>query len=165
MLIKLLALAILVSYFAFPLQSLAFNPAHPYTYYTYALAHVNVWHMLGNLIALLSFGLLVERKLGTFKLAVIVAVATPVAAIAMQGASIAGASGLVMGLMAASAHIAPRAKWVTPIGSYPARVTALGYMIVSVACVAFGWLPQVAHSAHIAGAVSGWLLCSHEPQE
>jgi len=78
------------------------------------------------------------------------------------GQGIIGASGAIFALIAAAGTAAPRATvtvylfYVLPI-RMTLRVLALVACGIEGAQIIFGWMPEVAHSAHLGGATFGFL--------
>lgn len=126
----------------------------------YAQQHAGFWHLALNAFGLLTLGLGVERRAGPWLLLglYLTAVAAAGAAHGMWGPPVplVGASGGVLALLGAYAAFDP-AKQVVVLG-IPMRAgsTVAGYIIVSLGCIAFGWLPGLAHVAHLAGITYGY---------
>jgi membrane associated rhomboid family serine protease len=86
---------------------------HPVQWISAAFLHANIWHLVGNMLFLWTFGLIVEGKLGWYRmLATYLAIAAAQGAIVQiimlgsHGAAL-GASGAIFGLMAISLIWAP----------------------------------------------------------
>ena len=129
---------------------------------TYAFTHGNVLHLAINLLALLSFGPFLERAWGRFHL-VGVYVGCAVAGAGLQMADSAqpmvGASGGLFGLFAAYTLLRPKSKLVSLfVAPLPASVVLPIYGALSVLAWIQGWLPGVAHLAHVGGAATGILF-------
>lgn len=166
-------------------NALAFSPQawaeHRYwTLLTYAWAHATFifgspglfWlHIVANMIPLFCLGPALEDMLGHLRFLGLYLGGTVAAALVWfcfdhsavdPDQSIIGASGAIFGLIAAAGTAAPRAQVVVYLlFVLPLRMN-LGILAVA-ACGAelaqmiFGWLPQVAHSAHLGGAAFGFL--------
>jgi len=166
-------------------DALAFSPrawaAHHYwTLLTYAWAHATsifgspdlFWlHLVAIMIPLFCLGPALEEFLGHARFLGLYLGCALAAALVWflfdrssfySGQGIIGASGAVFGLIAAAGTAAPRARVVVYLFFVlPLRMN-LGVLAVA-ACGAelaqliFGWLPQVAHTAHLGGAAFGLL--------
>jgi membrane associated rhomboid family serine protease len=163
-------------------NALAFSPEafadnRYWTLLTYAWAHAVAmfgdsslfWlHIVANMIPLICLGPAIEEFLGTWRyLGLYVGGAIAACLVwfvlnpdADQG--IIGASGAVFALIAAAGTLAPRASvmvyvlFVLPI-RMSLRVLALTACGAELVQLIFGWLPEVAHSAHLGGAAFGFL--------
>jgi len=147
-----------------------------WTLITYAWAHAVVifgdpglfWlHIAANMIPLICLGPALEEFLGHWRfLGLYLGGAVASALIWMffnsDADGIIGASGAIFALIAAAGTAAPKAR-VTVYLFYvlPLRMS-LGVMAavvcgIEVAQIIFGWMPEVAHSAHLGGATFGLL--------
>jgi len=163
-------------------DTLAFSPAawadgRYWTVLTYAWAHAVAmfndpglfWlHIVANMIPLICLGPALEDFLGHWRYLGLYLGGTIAAALvwfffnqdAPQG--IIGASGAIFALIAAAGTAAPRARvmvyvfFVLPI-RMSLRVLAIVACGAELAQIVFGWLPGVAHSAHLGGAAFGFL--------
>lgn len=160
-------------------DALAFTPDafadHRYwTLLTYAWAHAPValgvpgLHLVANMIPLICLGPALEEFLGPWRyLGLYLGGALAAGLVwfilnphADQG--IIGASGAIFALIAAAGTAAPRARvmvyifFVLPI-RMSLRVLALTVCGVELAQILLGWMPEVAHSAHLGGAAFGFL--------
>lgn len=134
-----------------------------YSVFGYALSHANWWHMALNCFAMLGFGLGVERRMGAWGMLLLYLAAVGFGAVVQMGysdAPMVGASAGVYGLMFAYAMLYPNKRvWLVllPMSALGAMVTAT---ILTLASLSFGWMPQVAHMAHLSGGVMGviWVL-------
>jgi membrane associated rhomboid family serine protease len=136
---------------------------------TYAFLHGNFPHIAFNMIALWSIGGQVELALGTQRF-IVYYLACVLGAAAAQLATVAlmsptdfyptlGASGGVFGVLVAFAYLFPQAKLMimVPI-PIPARLAAIGYLVVEFFLGVTGMQRSVAHFAHLGGALFGLLL-------
>ena len=164
-------------------DQLAFSPAawaqgRYWTLLTYAWAHAVVmfgnsgyfWlHIVANMIPLVCLGPALEDFLGHWKYLLLYlggAVASALTWFYFNPAApdgIIGASGAVFALIAGAGIAAPQARVILYLFFVlPVRMN-LGVLAV-VACgaevvqIIFGWMPEVAHSAHLGGAVFGALF-------
>lgn len=136
---------------------------------TYAFTHGNWFHLALNVLALLSFGASLERAwgraglLGCYTVAVVAGAGLQMADTAIP---MVGASAGIFGLFAAYTLRAPKSKvaslFVVPM---PAWMVLPLYGGLSVAAWLQGWLPGVAHLAHVGGALTGVLFALVLPKE
>lgn len=135
----------------------------PYQLVTSMFAHANFFHILLNMYALWLFGAILERTWGATKFLIFYFVCGLAAGITQmllvpQGASL-GASGAVMGLLAAFAYTFPKIEFfIIPI-PFPikAKYLALGLVAINI----FGGISGsdgIAHYAHLGGMAMGFIL-------
>jgi membrane associated rhomboid family serine protease len=136
---------------------------------TYAFLHGSFMHIAFNMIALWSIGGQVELALGTqrfivyYLVCVLGAAAAQLATVALMSPAdlypTLGASGGVFGVLIAFAYLFPQARLmvVVPI-PIPARLAAIGYLVIEFFSGVTGQQPGVAHFAHLGGALIGFLL-------
>lgn len=135
----------------------------PYQLVTHMFAHANFLHILFNMYALWLFGTMLERTWGSAKFLIFYLVSGLGAAITQlifvqYGAAI-GASGAVMGLLAAFAYTYPNVEFF--IIPFPFAIKAKWIVAVYAAIDLFGGISGqggVAHFAHLGGLVTGFLL-------
>lgn len=164
----------------------AWDDQRYWTLLTYAWAHAvpvgtDRWlhwlfwlHILSNMVPIVCLGPALEdmlghgRYLGLYLGSAVVAALTWFAAVTHLGGGgdvddgIVGASGAVFAVIVAVATAAPRVPvmvlllFVVPLHM---SMRALAFVIVGleVACAVFHWMPEVAHSAHLGGALFGFL--------
>lgn len=125
--------------------------------FTYVLCHGGWLHYAMNMLALLSFGAVMEREWGTAKFAAFYLVVTAWvgAASAMmlpEGVPLLGASGTLFAVMGAYVVRYPNRPvvtlWPVPVKAW--RVMAV-FAVLSIAAMVFEWAPSVAHGAHMIG--------------
>ena len=164
-------------------NTLAFSPqawadGRYWTLITYAWAHAVAlfgrsdlfWlHIVGNMIPLVCLGPALENFLGSWKFLALYLGGAVVSALCWfafnrdAGEGIIGASGAVFALIAAAGTASPGSRvvvylfFVLPI-RMSLRVLALVVCGTEVAQIVFGWMPEVAHSAHLGGAAFGFLF-------
>ena len=132
--------------------------------YTYAFVHASVPHLLLNMLALVSFGATLERSYGHrdfFGLYVLCLVGAGLFQALLATQPTVGASGGIFGLFLAFAWQNPNKRvWmlIPPIGMR-AKTLVFMYAAVSSLMLVMGWLPTVAHVAHLAGMAFGGLFC------
>ena len=132
---------------------------------TYMFVHSGMNHLFFNMLALLFFGLSVEKAIGSkeflllylltgtlcgvLSLALYVLCGVPVALV--------GASGAIYGILLAYAVIFPRSRiyvwWIIPV---PAPILVLLYAVIELANQFYG-ASGVAHLTHLAGFAVAWL--------
>ena len=148
---------------------------YPWQLVTSAFLHGDFFHLLFNLFGLFMFGAVVEGALGTRRF-LIFYVASVLGASVLQlavtsapfvfgiGAPIivptVGASGGVLGVMAAFGMLFPRERvFIFPLPvPIEARWFVLGYAALSLYLGVSGGGPGVAHFAHLGGMLTGALL-------
>lgn len=163
-------------------NTLAFSPeafaeGRYWTLVTYAWAHAVVlfndpglfWlHLVSNMIPLICLGPALERFIGAWRyLGLYVGGAIFSALVwyffnSSDNEPIIGASGAVFALIVAAGTAAPRTRivvyllYILPI---PMTLWMLAVVacVIEVACILFGWMPEIAHTAHLGGAAFGFL--------
>ena len=137
---------------------------------TGGLLHADFMHLLFNGIAIFFFGRLVEQRLGLRRYLLFVLAATIAAAIGYLIWSVLlvsvtpalGASGAAMGLVALAALWYPRMT-VLFFGVLPLQLWVLAVLLIFFDLL--GALQSgpggVAHSAHLGGALYGWIYFRH----
>jgi membrane associated rhomboid family serine protease len=136
----------------------------PWQVLTYGFVHASVPHLLLNLLALVSFGVTLERLYGPWRfllLYLLCVIGAGVAQALWATQPTVGASGGIFGLFLAFAWQNPDKRvWVLipPVGMR-AKTLALLYAAASSVMIVTGWLPTVAHVAHLAGMAFGGLFC------
>lgn len=125
----------------------------------YMFAHASLAHLAINAITLWSFGKPVERELGPALTLVLFMVAAIVGgalqSVVTPDAAIMGASGGIFGLVAFIIARKPSARVGWGLLMFRGVYVLFALMLASVFCLAFGWLPQVAHAAHLGGIFIG----------
>jgi len=136
---------------------------------TYAFLHGNFMHIAFNMLALWTIGGQVELALGTqrfivyYFVCVLGAAAAQLATVALMNPGdlypTLGASGGVFGVLIAFAYLFPHGRLMimVPI-PIPARLAAIGYLVIEFFSGVTGQQPGVAHFAHLGGALIGFLL-------
>ena len=142
----------------------------PWQLITYSFLHGGVAHIAFNMLALWMFGGPVEEALGprryTFYYFVCVlgaAIAQLVTVALLQPQDFSptiGASGGVFGVLLAFAILYPQARvflFFIPV-PVPARIAVVGYLILELFFGVTGRQADVAHFAHLGGALIGFVL-------
>ena len=130
----------------------------PWTLLTSIFLHGSASHLIFNMFALVLFGLMLERFVGSKKFLVIFFTAGVIASAAaafMYPASL-GASGAVYGILGALAVIRPRMIVWTYGVPMPMIAAAGFYLLLDMAGLFFP--SNVANAAHIAGLAAGAVI-------
>lgn len=127
---------------------------------TYQFQHGGWFHLILNLVAVLSFGPPVQRQVGRAAFVLYFLAAGVVGGCAqlamMPTVPLVGASASVFGIFAFFCCQAHDGKVISPfLVPMPAWVVLVLYAILSAVCIAQGWLTSVAHAAHLGGMVVG----------
>ena len=145
----------------------------PWSLFTYIFMHAGFFHLLGNMLFLLVFGLPTERALGSWRLLALFvaggALSNFVAALSMDRPDrvIIGASGAVSTLIGAYLALFPNARLgvVLPLGLWLEFVRMPAVALISLWVVLqllFTWagpsFGAVAWWAHLAGFAFGFLV-------
>lgn len=135
-----------------------------WTIFAYFLSHGSWWHLTFNLIAVLTFGIAIERRLGAWPMLLIFtagAWAGGVIHASQSAAPVIGASAGAYALITVFCLLVPQQRvWLLFI---PMR--ALTMLIVAIAAtllsLQFGWAANIAHWAHLGGMIVGaiWVTC------
>ncbi len=143
-----------------PVQSGYFEP---YQLVTHMFTHGGLGHILFNMFALWSFGSLLERAWGPKRFLIFYMACGLTAAVAQllfSNAPAVGASGAIMGLLAAFAYLFPNTQLI--IFPFPVPVKAKWAIMVMAAIDLFGGVyptgSNIAHFAHLGGLVMGLVL-------
>ncbi len=153
------------------LFALVTNPTafieRPWTVITYMFLHADAWHIIFNMLALLIFGSVVERKLGSHEFLLYYFFTGILAGWLMvfvyplfgwNGQTVIGASGAVSGILLAYAAFFPMSKlliWgIIPVRAY---ILVLGTMAFSIIAWLFGIMGNVAHLGHLGGYLFGFI--------
>lgn len=161
-------------------EMLSFSPdalaeGRYWTLLTYGWAHAVImfgdpglfWlHLAANMVPLICLGPALEEALGHFRFLGLYLGGMIGAALGWylfnlhSPEGMMGASGAVFALLTAAATVAPRARvtvYVFFILPIPMNMLVLALLAcgLELAQLIFGWLPQIAHLGHLAGAVFG----------
>jgi rhomboid-like protein len=136
----------------------------PYQLVTHMFAHGGFFHILFNMYALWLFGAVLEKTWGSKRFLIFYLVCGLAAGLTQmffvsQGAAI-GASGAVMGLLAAFAYTFPNVEFfILPI-PFPikAKYLAMVYAAIDIFGGFSGGGDGVAHFAHLGGLAMGFIL-------
>lgn len=136
----------------------------PYQLVTHMFAHGGFMHILFNMYALWIFGSVLEKTWGPKRFLIFYLICGLVAGLTQmflvsQGAAI-GASGAIMGLLAAFAYTFPNVQfYILPI-PFPikAKYLAAIYAAIDIFGGFSGGGDNVAHFAHLGGLIAGFIL-------
>ncbi len=135
----------------------------PYQLVTHMFAHGGFFHILFNMYALWMFGSVLERVWGPKRFLIFYLACGLGAAVAQMfiGQPAIGASGAVMGLLAAFAYLFPNTQFY--ILPFPFPIKAKYMVAIYAAIDLFGGLhpgatDNIAHFAHLGGLVMGFIL-------
>ncbi|GAB6085816.1 rhomboid family intramembrane serine protease [Alkaliphilus crotonatoxidans] len=129
-----------------------------YTIISYAVVHIEWYHILLNMAVLIFVGSWVEKLLGQkrfFILIILCTLAGGVSLIALNTSGI-GFSAAGFGILTYY-HLAFPWERELPF-NLPNIILPVSLLVISVLAIVFQWLPSVGHYPHIAGAVTGALL-------
>lgn len=136
----------------------------PYQLVTHMFAHGGLGHIFFNMYALWMFGTTIERVWGPKRFLIFYlacGLAAGVAQMFLSDAPAVGASGAIMGLLAAFAYLFPNTQFfIIPI---PFPVKAKYIVAIYAAIDIFGGFhpgaaDNIAHFAHLGGLVMGFIL-------
>ncbi|WP_266156442.1 rhomboid family intramembrane serine protease [Dyella silvatica] len=158
-------------YFAlWPLGNELFQP---WQIVTGAFMHGGIEHILFNMLALYMFGGQIERLFGgrnfTIYYFVCLVVASLLQLVVMKyflhdaETPTVGASGAIFGLLLAFGMMYPYEKVMLiflPI-PMPAWLFVTGYATVELLSGVLGWMPGIAHFAHLGGMLGGYVLIEY----
>ncbi|TVQ98721.1 MAG: rhomboid family intramembrane serine protease [Spirochaetaceae bacterium] len=145
-------------------------PRRWYAFVTYGFVHVDVNHIIVNMLILIWVGVWVERLIGSRRYVLLVFSAILAGAVTLFARRTAG-----IGFSAAAAailfyyHCAFPRKRELPF-HIPNVVLPIALFVLSAAAIVFRWLPTVGHFPHIAGALVGLIYLTlfrskHKPVE
>ncbi len=146
----------------YPYNNLFFRP---YQLVTHMFAHDpgNFFHILFNMYALWLFGSVLERVWGPKRFLIfylVCGLAAGTAQMLLTNAPAIGASGAIMGLLAAFAYLFPNTQFY--ILPFPFPIKAKYMVAIYAAIDLFGGLApgsdNIAHFAHLGGLVMGFIL-------
>ena len=145
----------------------------PWQVVTGGFLHGGIAHIAFNMLALYMFGSQIERLFGARHFAVYYFTCLVVSSL-LQLAVLrwfahdfqtptVGASGAIFGLLLAFGMFYPQEKvyfMLLPI-PLPAWLFVILYGALELLSGVFGWMPGVAHFAHLGGMLGGWLLIQY----
>jgi membrane associated rhomboid family serine protease len=144
---------------------LLWKPSQPWRFITYAFAHADWWHVISNVVFLWVFGPSVEDRFGhpgflAFFLAG--SVLSGLGHIALSPAPVIGASGAISAVTGAYLVLFPRTSvrviFLVFFRFYDIPATWFVVAAVVLDFVRMGDGGQIAHGAHLAGYLTGFLV-------
>ncbi len=140
----------------------------PYQIATHMFTHGFFLHILFNMLALWMFGRELENRWGPQRFLLFYLVSGVGAAVAQlaveyitgSGEPVIGASGAVMGVVVAFGYLFPNTQlFIIPI-PFPikAKWAVIGYVVYDLFSGVTGRADNVAHFAHLGGALTGFIL-------
>lgn len=150
-------------------SKIALYPYHmeyfkPYQLVTHMFAHGGFLHILLNMYALWMFGTVLERVWGPKRFLVFFlacGLASGIAQMFLSDAPAVGASGAIMGLLAAFGYLFPNTQFFIIPFPFPIKAKYL-VMIIAALDLFGGFHPgasdNIAHFAHLGGLVMGLIL-------
>ena len=136
----------------------------PYQLVTHMFAHGGFLHILFNMYALWLFGTVLERVWGPKRFLIFYLVCGLAAGVTemfmVSGGAAIGASGAIMGLLAAFAYTFPNTEFYILPFPFPikAKYMAAIYAAIDLFGGFSGSSDNIAHFAHLGGLVMGFLL-------
>lgn len=141
--------------------------AHMYwQVFTYQFLHGSVWHLFSNMLALLIFGTVVEKKIGSYEFLLFyllsatlcgISACVGYAVIGLWRVSLIGASGAIFAILYLFAVLFPHSR-IFVFGFIPVPSPLL---VVIYACIEaydmFFTYDSIAHSVHLSGLFFAWL--------
>lgn len=133
--------------------------------FTYMFLHGSVSHLLFNMLALLFFGIAVEKAIGTKEFVLMYLLTGTLCGILSLAVyffggvrvALVGASGAIYAILLAYAVIFPRSRiFIWGIIPVPAPILVLVYAVIELANQFYG-ARGVAHLTHLAGFAVAWL--------
>lgn len=144
---------------------LFWKPTQPWRFITYAFAHADWWHVISNVIFLWVFGPSVEDRFGHLGFLVFFlagSVAAGLGHIALSPAPVIGASGAVSAVTGAYLILFPRTTvrilFIVFFSFYDIPATWFIVAAVVLDFLRLGDGGQVAHGAHLAGYLTGFVV-------
>ncbi|TSA43299.1 MAG: rhomboid family intramembrane serine protease [Chitinophagaceae bacterium] len=136
----------------------------PYQLVTHMFAHGGMIHILFNMYALWMFGSVLEKVWGPKRFLIFYlacGLAAGVAQLMLSDAPAVGASGAIMGLLAAFAYLFPNTQFYIIPFPFPIKAK---YIVAIIAAIDLfggfhgGKTDNIAHFAHLGGLVMGFIL-------
>jgi membrane associated rhomboid family serine protease len=128
--------------------------------FTYMFVHGGFWHILFNMLGLFIFGVPLERRMGSSEFLLFyltTGLGTGLFSL-LAGTNVVGASGAIYGLLLGFATYFPQARLLV-FGIIPLRapLAVVLFAGLSIAFQVTGAMGGVAHLAHLAGIILGYL--------
>ena len=136
----------------------------PLTLVTSMFVHSDTAHLVVNMVVLISFGAIVERGLGAWRLAAIY-LAAGVAGGLLHAAiepnstiPVVGASGALSGVFATAFLLEPKGRIFLLFIPMPYWLGMIVFVVAHAVFVATGWAPGIAWLAHVGGLLGGFAV-------
>ena len=136
----------------------------PLTLVTSMFVHSDTAHLVVNMIVLISFGAIVERALGSWRLAAIY-LAAGIAGGLLHAAiepnstvPVVGASGALSGVFATAFLLEPKGRIFLLFIPMPYWLGMIVFVVAHGVFVATGWVPEIAWLAHVGGLLGGFAV-------
>jgi len=130
---------------------------------TYMFLHANFWHLFFNMYGLYIFGKLLEKPLGTKRFLILYLLSGLIGGglwmLANWGSLIpcVGASGALFGVMVAAGMAFPQATFILLIPPIPVKLWVLVLVYCLLEIFSLHSASNVAHLAHLGGALGGFI--------
>lgn len=148
-----------------PVDTTGYSPLPaPVTLVTSLFVHSDTAHLVLNMIVLISFGAIVERALGSWRMAVIyftAGIAGGLLHAAIEPNSlvpVVGASGALSGVFATAFLLEPRGRIFLLFIPMPYWLGMIVFVVAHAAFIATGWSPGIAWLAHVGGLLGGFAV-------
>lgn len=148
---------------ASPYPVLDLIPA-PLTLLTSMFLHAGLTHLIINMIALVSFGIALERRIGWLRFVILYFVSGLAGGLlqavltANPHVNVVGASAAITGVIGATLLHFPRMRILFVIVPMPLWVAVAVLVASHIAFIAFGWQAGIAWWAHLGGLAAGLLF-------
>lgn len=132
----------------------------PWTLITYMFHHADLMHLIFNMFTLFFFGTYLEKRIGTKMFLFVYFLSGIVSALGFSIFSsnpLLGASGAVLGILAATAAVDPNMKVLVYFIPMKIKYAVVLFMILDLV-LNFTANDSVAHMAHCSGIVIGYVL-------
>lgn len=141
------------------------DPAMIYTVLTSMYAHLNLYHLLFNMIALAFIGIILEQRIGTGPFILLYLVSGLLGTLAYAGinwdhpyAHALGASGAISGVLGGLARLYPNERMAFVFfPTYPMRIWTVVVLFIGLQFM-FVFSSGVAWEAHLGGLAAGILI-------
>jgi membrane associated rhomboid family serine protease len=139
--------------------------AAPWRIVTAAFTHGGAVHLIGNMLALLTFGMTIDLRVGRAYTSIILAAAAIAGALAQAQSSaepMVGFSAAIYGLLGATLALMPTRRQILHMQGVPIPLPTWAWLMIIMPLFTFiAWVDQrqhVAWVAHLGGFVAGFLV-------
>ncbi|WP_395377781.1 rhomboid family intramembrane serine protease [Marinicella sp. W31] len=153
-----------IRYFVlFPIDS---NYFYPWQLLTYGLLHADFMHLFFNGFAIWMFGSQIERQWGEKRYSIFIIaciIGSGILHALLSNAPVIGISGGVFGLLVAFGMMFPDARILLLFPPMPikAKYFVMGYAAITLISSVTPSNSNIAHLAHLGGAITGFLLIQY----